>query len=79
MSAVGHAAAYYDHMIWVAPSEKESADAALEKRDWSAADQFLAIAGLKSQKYSAAVLLLSGQVNLNENKLCPPIQTQSAV
>ena len=43
-------------MIWVAPSEKDAGNAALEKRLWSAADQFRANSGLKAQEYSAPVL-----------------------
>ena len=43
-------------MIWIAPSEKDSANAELEKRLWAAADQFRANSGLKSQEYSAPVL-----------------------
>ena len=43
-------------MHWIAPSEKDSANAALEKRLWDAADQFRANSGLKSQEYSAPVL-----------------------
>ena len=43
-------------MIWIAPSEKDTDNAALEKRLWSAADQFRANSGLKSQEYSAPVL-----------------------
>ena len=43
-------------MIWIAPSEKDADTAALEKRLWSAADQFRANSGLKSQEYSAPVL-----------------------
>ncbi|MCE9609136.1 MAG: type I restriction-modification system subunit M [Chthoniobacter sp.] len=43
-------------MIWIAPSEKDTDTAALEKRLWSAADQFRANSGLKSQEYSAPVL-----------------------
>jgi type I restriction enzyme M protein len=43
-------------MIWVAPSEKDTANDVLEKRLWSAADQFRANSGLKSQEYSAPVL-----------------------
>ena len=42
-------------MIWIAPSEKDN-NAALEKRQWDAADQFRANSGLKSQEYSAPVL-----------------------
>ncbi len=30
------------HMIWIAPSEKDHDNAALEKRLWAAADQFRA-------------------------------------
>src|ERR1051325_10384697 len=43
-------------MIWIAPSEKDTNNAALEKRLWDAADQFRANSGLKAQEYSAPVL-----------------------
>jgi len=43
-------------MNWIAPSERDSDNAALEKRLWSAADQFRANSGLKAQEYSAPVL-----------------------
>ena len=43
-------------MHWIAPSEKDTETAALEKRLWDAADQFRANSGLKSQEYSAPVL-----------------------
>lgn len=43
-------------MNWIAPSEKDTDTAALEKRLWDAADQFRANSGLKSQEYSAPVL-----------------------
>jgi type I restriction enzyme M protein len=43
-------------MIWIAPSEKDTATETLEKRLWDAADQFRANSGLKSQEYSAPVL-----------------------
>jgi type I restriction enzyme M protein len=43
-------------MHWIAPSEKDNNNAALEKRLWDAADQFRANSGLKSQEYSAPVL-----------------------
>src|ERR1700692_2283724 len=43
-------------MNWIAPSEKDTDAATLEKRLWSAADQFRANSGLKSQEYSAPVL-----------------------
>src|SRR6266705_526379 len=43
-------------MRWVAPSEKDTATATLEKRLWDAADQFRANSGLKPQEYSAPVL-----------------------
>ncbi len=43
-------------MNWIAPSQKDTANAALEKRLWDAADQFRANSGLKSQEYSAPVL-----------------------
>jgi len=49
-------------MIWIAPSEKETDNAALEKRLWDAADQFRANSGLKSQEYSAPVLGLIFQI-----------------
>ena len=43
-------------MHWIAPLEKDTDNAALEKRLWDAADQFRANSGLKSQEYSAPVL-----------------------
>src|SRR3990167_7840910 len=43
-------------MQWIAPSEKDTDNAALEKRLWDAADQFRANSGLKSQEYSPPVL-----------------------
>lgn len=43
-------------MQWIAPSEKDSATATLEKNLWDAADQFRANSGLKSQEYSSPVL-----------------------
>src|ERR1043166_8689744 len=43
-------------MHWIAPSEKDTDNAALEKRLWDAADQFRANSGLKAQEYSAPVL-----------------------
>src|SRR5438477_6105422 len=43
-------------MHWIAPSEKDADNAALEKRRWDAADQFRANSSLKSQEYSAPVL-----------------------
>jgi type I restriction-modification system DNA methylase subunit len=43
-------------MIWVAPSEKDAANEALEKRLWAAADQLRANSGLTSAQYSQPVL-----------------------
>jgi type I restriction enzyme M protein len=43
-------------MRWIAPNEKDTDTAALERRLWDAADQFRANSGLKSQEYSAPVL-----------------------
>lgn len=43
-------------MHWIAPSEKDTVAATLERRLWDAADQFRANSGLKSQEYSAPVL-----------------------
>src|SRR5947208_10053881 len=43
-------------MHWIAPSEKDTDNAALEKRLWDAADHFRANSGLKSQEYSAPIL-----------------------
>lgn len=43
-------------MLWIAPSEKDTANEALEKRLWDAADQFRANSGLKPQEYSVPVL-----------------------
>jgi type I restriction enzyme M protein len=43
-------------MRWIAPSEKDTATATLEKRLWAAADQFRANSGLKAQEYSGPIL-----------------------
>src|SRR5688572_32494106 len=43
-------------MRWVAPTEKDEANHALEKRLWAAADQFRANSGLKAGEYSTPVL-----------------------
>src|SRR5436190_759477 len=43
-------------MQWIAPSEKDAANGALEKRLWEAADQFRANSGLTSAQYSPPVL-----------------------
>ena len=43
-------------MRWIAPSEKDLARDALEKRLWNAADQFRANSGLTAAQYSAQVL-----------------------
>lgn len=43
-------------MHWIAPSEKTTASATLEKRLWDSADQFRANSGLKAQEYSGPIL-----------------------
>jgi type I restriction enzyme M protein len=43
-------------MKWIAPSEKDTAAATLEKKLWDAADQFRANSGLKAQEYSGPIL-----------------------
>ena len=43
-------------MHWIAPSEKDTANDALEKRLWDAADQFRANSGLSAAQYSQPVL-----------------------
>lgn len=43
-------------MLWVAPSEKDSASDTLEKRLWDAADQFRANSSLSAAQYSQPVL-----------------------
>jgi type I restriction enzyme M protein len=43
-------------MIWIAASEKDTDNAALEKRLWDAADQLRANSGLKPQEYSGPIL-----------------------
>ncbi|HEX8311122.1 MAG TPA: class I SAM-dependent DNA methyltransferase [Chthoniobacteraceae bacterium] len=43
-------------MKWIAPSEKDAANDALEKRLWAAANQLWAGAGLKQSEYSEPVL-----------------------
>ena len=39
-------------MLWIAPSEKDTATDTLEKRLWAAADQFRANSGLSAAQYS---------------------------
>lgn len=43
-------------MLWIAPSEKDTATATLEARLWDVADQFRANSGLKAQEYSGPIL-----------------------
>lgn len=43
-------------MKWIAPTEKDTAAATLEKSLWDAADQFRANSGLKAQQYSGPIL-----------------------
>jgi len=43
-------------MQWIAPAEKDTATASLEKRLWDSADQFRANSGLKAQEYSGPIL-----------------------
>jgi type I restriction enzyme M protein len=43
-------------MHWIAPTEKDTTNGALEKRLWDAADQFRANSGLKAQEYSGPIL-----------------------
>ncbi|MBA3651554.1 MAG: SAM-dependent DNA methyltransferase [Chthoniobacterales bacterium] len=43
-------------MQWIAPSEKDAANDALEKRLWESADQLRANSGLNAQQYSGPVL-----------------------
>ena len=43
-------------MQWIAPSEKDTDNEALEKRLWEAADQFRANSGLTAAQYSAPIL-----------------------
>jgi type I restriction enzyme M protein len=43
-------------MHWIAPTEKDTATATLEKNLWDAADQFRANSGLKAQEYSGPIL-----------------------
>ena len=43
-------------MLWIAPSEKDTATTTLEKRLWEAADQFRANSGLTAAQYSQPVL-----------------------
>lgn len=43
-------------MLWIAPSEKDTANGTLEKRLWDAADQFRANSGLTAAQCSQPVL-----------------------
>ena len=45
-------------MHWFAPAQKDTANDALEKRVWAAADQLRGNSGLKSSQYSQPVLEL---------------------
>ena len=59
-------------MIWIAPTEKDTDNAALEKRLWEAADQVRANSGLKAQEYSGPILgitfLCFGEVRFAEKR-----------
>lgn len=46
-------------MQWIAPSEKDADNAALEKRLWDAANQLWAGARLKQSEYSEPLTLLN--------------------
>ena len=43
-------------MQWIAPAEKDAANATLEKRLWDASDQCRANSGLKAAEYSGPIL-----------------------
>lgn len=43
-------------MLWIAPSEQDTATATLEQRHWDAADQLRANSGLTSAQYAMPVL-----------------------
>jgi hypothetical protein len=62
-------------MIWIAPSEKDTANGTLEKRLWDSGEQFRANSGLKPQEYSAPVLGLIlvrfGPVSQRKNPVHP--------
>jgi type I restriction enzyme M protein len=53
---MGVVASLEHFMNWIAPTEKDSASATLEKSLWDAADQFRANSGLKAQEYSGPIL-----------------------
>jgi type I restriction enzyme M protein len=42
-------------MRWIAPSEKDTAMATVEKRFWDAADQFRDNSGLKSEAFAGSI------------------------
>jgi len=65
-------------MHWIDPSEKDSNNAALEKRPWDAADQFRADSGLKAQEYSAPVLGLISCASPNSARRSVPSWTKPA-
>ena len=58
-------------MIWIAPTEKDTANDALEKRLWDAADQFRTNSGLKCQEYSAPVPYLPMEARYGFPLNCP--------
>ncbi|CBK41866.1 protein of unknown function [Nitrospira defluvii] len=60
-------------MQWIAPSEKDTATDALEKRLWDAADQLRANSGLTSAQYSTPVLGLISRGSPVQSWSPPPI------
>jgi hypothetical protein len=64
-------------MHWVAPSERDTGNAALEKRVWDAADQFRTNSGPKSQEYSAPGFGFIFLRFVSEGKSQPLVRTHS--
>jgi hypothetical protein len=56
-------------MIWIASSEKDTDNAALEKRLWDAADQFRANSGLKPQARFADIVAQQQALNIQIQNL----------
>jgi type I restriction enzyme M protein len=69
-------------MQWIAPSEKDAANDALEKRLWEAADQLRANSGLNAQQYSGPVLglifLRFGEVRFAKQRAVLEKQTKGS-
>jgi type I restriction enzyme M protein len=67
-------------MLWVAPSEKDTATEALEKRLWDAADQLRANSGLNAAHYSTPVLglIFLSFADVRFTKICAGLEKMAS-